>query len=92
MTTATETTAAKTITCQWRGIPIAGIPGEPCDKTATLTGASNDRGEQHLCTEHMAQRQAAAYGGYSYTWVWPCLPNGFYGRSDLEADARRLCR
>lgn len=82
-------------TCEWRGIPIAGIKAGPCTREATLTGQNNGGGEQHLCTQHMRQR---ALVGYGYTFVWPCAANGwtYYDGYDyarpLSAAAKALTR
>lgn len=73
----TTTHIAKQVaqTCQWRGIPIAGIKANgPCNREATLTGSNNGGGDNHLCTQHMRQRARAGYG---FQYVWPCTANGF---------------
>jgi hypothetical protein len=80
-------TLAGTKTCQWTGIRAASITGT-CDQPATLTGQNISSGQQDLCTEHMIERDRAGYG---YTWVWPCLANG-YTRDSLPATAAARCR
>lgn len=73
----TTSTLARQVaqTCQWRGIPRAGIKATgPCHREATLTGHNNGGGDNHLCTQHMRQR---ALAGYGFTFVWPCAANGF---------------
>lgn len=98
-----DKTASPYIACQWRGIPTAGVTADgPCNNIATLTGKTNESGEQHLCSVHLTARDRAGYGAYRYTYVWPCQANGFVyyresavpgsGLMPLPDDAKARCR